>query len=123
MNSRSPGPGFSFMGSRRKRSSWKGEKLRWFSIIFIEFFHIIYFVHDFFPQPTLLLPIQLYIYFLNKQKQNKNKKHTERKESKIRQKVYKIIIEFILGWSTSLRHGTCPEMWLTYSVRFHWRNR
>lgn len=39
----------------------------------------------------------------------------------MKQKVYKITVEFVLCWPASPGHQTCPEVWLKYPVRFHWK--
>lgn len=42
-------------------------------------------------------------------------------ENKMGPNVYKTIIEFVLCWPTTARHGAYPEVWLIQLVRLHWR--
>lgn len=53
----------------------------------------------------------------NKGKTNK----TKRRQSKTRQKDYKSLVQFILGWPTTPGHSACPEEWLIYTLRLCWR--
>jgi hypothetical protein len=39
----------------------------------------------------------------------------------MRQKVLKIIIEYVLSWPTTPLHRTCPEVWLIHPETLHWR--
>lgn len=43
------------------------------------------------------------------------------KQNKMRQNIYKNVIEFILSLSATLGHEACPEIWRIYPVRLHWR--
>lgn len=50
---------------------------------------------------------------INRQKPKKTKKNIP-KQIKVKQKVHKNAIEFVLYWSTSPGHRNCPGLWLVY---------
>lgn len=53
---------------------------------------------------------------INKNKRDKNAKtHTHTHSPQIKN------MEFILCWPVTPDYGTCPGLWLIYTVTLHWR--